>query len=99
MLFPYNDENYLIFSNNHNTFLGLLTRDGLRIIDTLLQLPTGGFNNSLYNQVNEYYHYSFQRSSQYSDGQNFRKTVSSGDIYVKENSIVIAYSYDEKIEK
>ncbi|HEY9083790.1 MAG TPA: hypothetical protein VIN73_10680 [Vicingaceae bacterium] len=98
MFFPYNYENYLIFSDYQNTYLGLLTTDSLKTIDTLINLPTWRYNSPLNDKVNGYYHYNFRRRSGYSDDKIIRKTVSSGDIYVKGDSIVIAYKFNETTE-
>lgn len=98
MFFPYHNENYLIFSDQINTYLGLLTTDGLRTLDTLLNLPTWRYNEPLNDKINGYYHYNFQRRSGFSDDKIIQETISSGDIYVKGNSIVIVYKNDETTE-
>ncbi|MCB9042500.1 MAG: hypothetical protein H6554_01845 [Chitinophagales bacterium] len=84
IFFPYNNENYLIFSDYENTYLGLLAADSLKTVDTLLNLPTWSYNDILNDKINGYYHYNFKRRNGYSP-------VSVGDIYAKDDSIVIAY--------
>ncbi len=98
MFFSFDNENYLIFSDYKNTYLGLLTVDSLRTVDTILNIPTWRYNDPLNNKINGYYHHNFQRRSGYSDDKIIRETVSSGDIYVKNDSIVIAYKFNETTE-
>jgi hypothetical protein len=98
MFFPYGNDNYLIFSDYQNTYLGLLRSDSLQTLDTLMNLPTWGYNDPLNDKINGYYHYNFKRSSSDSDDKIIRKTVSSGDIYAKGDSIVFAYKFNETTE-
>lgn len=99
LFFPNQNKDYLIFSDHANTYLGLVTPDSLITVDTLLYLPTWRYNTQLNDKNNGYYHYNFQRHSGYSDDKIIRKTVSSGDIYAKGDSIVIAYKHNETTEK
>lgn len=98
MLFPFENENYLIFSDYRNTYLGLLTADSLQTVDTLLNLPTWGYTDSMNDKINGYYHYNFKTKSRYSNNKIIRKTLSSGDIFAKGDSIVIAYRFNETTE-
>ncbi|MBK8443719.1 MAG: hypothetical protein IPL35_10050 [Sphingobacteriales bacterium] len=98
MFFPYDNENYLIFSDYQNTYLGLLTTNSLKTVDTLLNLPTWTYNDALNDKINGYYHYNFRRRSDYSNDKIIQKTVSSGDIFAKGDSIVIAYRFNETTE-
>ena len=92
MFFQNNNENYLIFSDNQNTYLGRLADEKLHTIDTLVNLPTSRSNDLLNDKVNGYYHHNFKRKSSLSNGEAKITTVLSGDIYAKGNSIVIGYS-------
>jgi hypothetical protein len=99
MFFQYDKVNYLIFSDHQNTYLGLLLNDSLQTIDTLINLPSWRYNDQLNDKVNGYYHYNFRRrSSSFSKDKIIREIVSSGDIYVKDESIVIAYKFKEMTE-
>tara|TARA_B110001452_G_scaffold149484_1_gene124402 strand:+ start:3437 stop:4312 length:876 start_codon:yes stop_codon:yes gene_type:complete len=95
MFFPSDNENYLIFSDYQNTYLGLLSTDSLQTVDTLINLPTWRYNDPLNDKVSGYYHYNFRRRSGYSNDKIIRKTISSGDIYAKGDSIVIAYKFND----
>lgn len=96
ILFPFKDKNYLIFSDNKNTCLGYLTSGHLVTIDTLLNLPTWRYSDLPNDIINNFYHYNFERVSGYNNGKIYKETKSSGDIYVRNDTIVIAYKY--KIE-
>ena len=98
IFFPYENENYLIYSDYKNTYVGLVTTDCLRTVDTLLNLPTWRYNDPLNDKTSGYYHYNFQGRRGSSNNKVIRKTVSSGDIYIKVDSIVIAYKFNETTE-
>jgi hypothetical protein len=87
IFFPNEGDNYLIFSDFDNTYLGLFTDNYLKTVDTILNFPTWRYNGALNDKINGYYHY------------NFRRSVSSGDIYAKGDSIIIAFKLDETTEK
>lgn len=78
LFFPYQEQDYLIFSDHSNTYIGRLLPDSLITVDTLLNRPTMGYRVSS-EMNNGYYHYHFRRNSRL------------GDIYAKGDSIVIAY--------
>lgn len=94
VFFPSDNENYLIFSDHQKTYLGLLLTDSLQTLDTLLDFPTWRYNDPMNDKVNGYYHYNFKRRSGYSIDKIMGKTVFSGDIYAKSDSIIIAYKYN-----
>lgn len=99
LFFPNDGENYLIYSDYKNTYLGLLTTDSLRTVDTILNLPTWRYNDRLNDKIEGYYPYNFHRRSGYSHKNIIGKTVSLGDIYTKGNSIIIAYKHTETTEE
>src|SRR5690606_11422858 len=99
LFFPFNNQDYLIYSDWKNTYVGLKTQDSIVKIDTLLNIPTWRYTGQLNSINNGYYHYNFKRKNGYSDDKIIRKTTSSGDIYAKSDSIVIAFKHKEKIKK
>ncbi len=90
VFFGYNNSNYLIFSDRKYTYLGLLTNKELRTIDTLINIPTWSYDFEINNKINGYLHYNFH--------QTRSNCNSIGDIYVKGDSIVIAFSHEKKVE-
>ncbi|MCC5917862.1 MAG: hypothetical protein JJU02_11120 [Cryomorphaceae bacterium] len=99
VFFEHNNDNYLIFSDYQNTYLGLLTTAGLRTLDTLLNISTYGHpNDEIIDINNGYYHYDFRQSISELINNEIHQTISSGNIFVKGNSIVIAYKYEERIK-
>ena len=85
ILFGFKNSDYLIFSDRNNTYIGLLTSKGLRTIDTIINIPTWSYDTNINDKINGYYHYNFHQTRD--------KGISIGDIYVKGDSIVIAFSH------
>lgn len=102
ILFPHKDENYLIYTGYGNTYLGMLTNKGLKTVDTLVNVPSWRYSDSpnhiIDNMINGYYHYNYATHDGYSNDKTIRKTVFSGDIYAKGDSIIIAYKNSDSIE-
>ncbi len=96
IFFSYKDNNYLIYSDYKNTYLGHLISKRLVPIDTLLNIPTWRYSDSPNDKINNFYHYNFRRVSGIDDGKTFKETKASGDIFVRNDTIVIAHKY--KIE-
>lgn len=91
IFFAYKDQNYLIYSDLKNTYLGSLNAGKLIAIDTLLPVPTWRYNDVPNNIINNFYHYNFSRREGMSDGKIEKETWATGDIYVRNDIIVIAY--------
>lgn len=96
IFFPFKDNNYLIFSDFNNTYIGYLTSGHLIAIDTILNIPTRGYSYSPNDIINNFYHYNFKRIFGSGYDKNYTETIASGDIYVRNDTIIIAYKY--KIE-
>ncbi len=99
IFFPNHNNNYLIYSDYQNTYLGLFSNGTLQIIDTLLFSPTWSSNTYLNEKINGYYHYTFKHQYNYSDEKIMRNNTSSGDIYAKGDSIIIAYNIKNHLKK
>lgn len=95
IFYPYKDNNYLIYSDINNTYLGEINHNKLIAIDTLLNKPTWSYSDTPNNKNNGSYHYSFARTIGYSDEKIITETISSGEIFVRNDTIVIAYKNNE----
>lgn len=91
LLFPYKNVNYLIYSDYEQTLLSKLGKDSLQVVDTLLTFPSWRYDGLANKIIDGYYHYSFKNNQGSSVAASLSKKSLTGDIYAKQDSIIIAY--------
>jgi len=98
LFFEFDNSDYLIYSDYQNTFLGRVADGTIELQDTLLKLPSWRYNESPNEIINGIYHYTNKAWGGFSNKEIRKRTRSTGDIYVKNDTIVIGYYYWESIE-
>jgi hypothetical protein len=91
LFFQLRGYDYLIFSDYNTTYLGKLKDNDIVLIDTLVKAGTWGYTDVPGEVIGDIYHSGFERKY----GTGAMHKYSSGDIYVKQDTIVIGYSYKE----
>ena len=99
LMFEFNNKNYLVYSRNNETILGQILPDTLLPVDTLFHFHSYGTTDSQTYAIKDYHHYEFHRKS-WSYGTGFVNTdEASGEIYVRNNTIVCVYSNKKRRQK
>jgi hypothetical protein len=91
LFFQFKDKNYLIFSSFNATLLGEVKEGEIIVLDTLAKTFTWGYTGIPNEILDGIYHNRYEAT--YGTGELHK--YSSGDIYVKQDTIVIGYSYKE----
>lgn len=93
MFFEFKDKNYAIYSMNEKTIIGVLNSDTLLPIDTLFHLGSYRPIKDYKYTAKNHKHYEFEQNH-ISIGDNTVETNKVyGEIYVRNDSIVCAYSH------
>ncbi len=90
LFFPHNKQDYLIYSSYSNIFLGEVKNKQIVFFDTLTNFSSWGWIDRPNELVDGIYHNHFERK-----GTDSFRMYSSGDIYVKQDTIIIGYIYRE----
>lgn len=93
---PSKEFSSLIFTDLHGTYVGQLKDKRLIKIDTITDIPTWSNQEKPTIINNGLYCYSFKnRGSDFISNQSNRNKPITGNIFVKSDSIIIAYRYDK----
>lgn len=91
LCFQFEDQNFLIYSNSKSTFLGKVTSGSIQLIDLLMRKPSWGYNYDPTDKINGFFHYNFDQGTGFSLRNPFQQEPSQGDIYVRNDTIVISH--------
>lgn len=97
LFFPFEGQNYLIFSNYENTLLGVLSEHGLKTLDTLLNFSSHGKFDTLNDRINGFYHYKLNQSYGLKHDGISEYTYPKGDFYTRNDTIVLSYRLRKNI--
>lgn len=91
LFFQFDQKDYLIYSGGNRTYLGEISDGKIEVLDTLMEKGSWSNSDIPSEIVDNIYHYRFLRIH----GTGTKHMYSSGDIYVKQDTIVIGYVYKE----
>jgi hypothetical protein len=99
LFYNFNNKDYIIYSDSKNTYLGIVGHRNVTTIDTLLDFPTNAIDNLPNNMVSGYWHNHFADIFESDNGKKLSRTTKSGDIYVRNDTIVIGYRYNKTVKR
>lgn len=95
LFYPYKKHNFVIYSNHKKTYLGEILNKKIIPLDTLVDIriyTTDDTQNTIKHGI---YTYHFNNSSScFFNDTLYEKISSNGDIYIKQDTIVIGYRYN-----
>lgn len=91
LFFQYKNRDYLIFSSFNSTLLGEVKKGEINVLDTLANTFTWGYTDIPNEIIDGIYHNQYEAT--YGTGEMHK--YSRGDIYVKQDTIVLGYFYKE----
>lgn len=91
LFFQHENRNYLIYSDYNATYLGEVRSSSIVFLDTLVETHAIDYSDIPGELVGNIYHNHFERKF----GTGAMHMYSKGDIYVKQDTIVIGYIYKE----
>ena len=91
MFFKYENGYFVIYSDQENTYLGLIKDGRIHLRDTVLDFASWTYlGDEPGGEISGIYHHPFKRSF-------FEKNSAiQGNIYVKEDTIIVGYKYQER---
>jgi len=101
LFFESEGDEYFIYSDYQRTYLGLYDQKVIVVLDTLMEYPSRSWSTRSIGAIdNGIYHYSYMTHEIVIRGKKEIKEIENlGDIYVKNDTIVVGFKYKERLRK